>query len=98
MRSLLTALENNNVLVSDGAWGTLLHQCGLQLGECPELWNITHREDVSAIAKNFIDFGADIILTNSFDGSPFKLAHYGLKDRTTELNEAAVAISREAAG
>jgi 5-methyltetrahydrofolate--homocysteine methyltransferase len=62
------------------------------------LWNITHREDVLAIAKSYIDSGADIILTNSFGGSPFKLEHYGLKDRTAELNEAAAAISREAAG
>jgi 5-methyltetrahydrofolate--homocysteine methyltransferase len=98
MRSLLTTLKNGKILVSDGAWGTFLHQRGLQAGECPELWNITHRTDVSAIAKSYIDAGADIILTNSFGGSPLKLKHYGLQDRTTELNEAAAAISREAAG
>jgi 5-methyltetrahydrofolate--homocysteine methyltransferase len=98
MRSLLTTLKNGKILVSDGAWGTFLHQRGLQAGECPELWNITHRTDVSAIAKSYIDAGADIILTNSFGGSPLKLKHYGLQDRTTELNEAAAAISREVAG
>jgi 5-methyltetrahydrofolate--homocysteine methyltransferase len=98
MSSLLTTLKNKKVLVSDGAWGTFLHQRGLQPGECPELWNITHREDVFAIAKSYIDAGADIILTNSFGGSPTKLKHYGLEDRTTELNETAAAISREAAG
>ena len=98
MSSLLAALKNKKILVSDGAWGTFLHQRGLQPGECPELWNITHREDVFAIAKSYIDAGADIILTNSFGGSPLKLEHYGLQDRTAELNEAAAAISREAAG
>ncbi|MGD1044575.1 MAG: homocysteine S-methyltransferase family protein [Bacteroidota bacterium] len=98
MSSLLAALKNNKVLVSDGAWGTFLHQRGLQPGECPELWNVTHRSDVFSIAKSYIDAGADIILTNSFGGSPSKLEHYGLQDRTTELNEAAAAISREAAG
>jgi 5-methyltetrahydrofolate--homocysteine methyltransferase len=98
MSSLLAALKNKKVLVSDGAWGTFLHQSGLQPGECPELWNITHREDVFAIAKSYIDAGSDIILTNSFGGSPSKLEHYGLQDRTVELNEAAAAISREAAG
>jgi 5-methyltetrahydrofolate--homocysteine methyltransferase len=98
MSSLLTALKNKKVLVSDGAWGTFLFQRGIQPGECPELWNITHREDVFAIAKSYIDAGADIILTNSFGGSPLKLRQYGLEDRTAELNETAAAISREAAG
>ncbi len=98
MKSLLETLKNGKVLVSDGAWGTLLHKRGLQIGECPELWNITHRSDVSAIAKSYIDAGADVILTNSFGGSPAKLRHYGLQDRCTELNEAAADISRSAAG
>lgn len=98
MKSLLKTLNNGNVLVSDGAWGTFLHQKGLQPGECPELWNITHREDVFTIAKSYIDAGADIILTNSFGGSPHKLLHYGLKEKTSELNEASAIISREAAG
>ena len=98
MNSLLSALQHKKVLVSDGAWGTFLHQRGLQPGECPELWNSTHREDVYAIAKSYIDAGADIILTNSFGGSPTKLAHYALQDRAAELNESAAVISREAAG
>ncbi|MGD0339146.1 MAG: homocysteine S-methyltransferase family protein [Bacteroidota bacterium] len=98
MRSLLAALKNGKILVSDGAWGTFLHQRGLPPGECPELWNITHRDDVFAIAKSYIDAGADMILTNSFGGSPLKLEHYGLKNRAEELNEVAAAISRDAAG
>ena len=98
MQSILKAVNNGKVLVSDGAWGTFLHERGLQPGECPELWNVTHREDVFAIAQSYIDAGADMILTNSFGGSPHKLSHYGLHDRTSELNEAAALISREAAG
>jgi 5-methyltetrahydrofolate--homocysteine methyltransferase len=98
MISLIEALKNGKTLVSDGAWGTFLHQKGLQPGECPELWNVTHRSEVFSIAKSYVDSGADIILTNSFGGSPIKLAHYGLEKRASELNEAAGAISREAAG
>jgi len=98
MKSLLAALKSKKILISDGAWGTFLHQRGLQPGECPELWNITHRDDVFAIAKSYIDAGADMILTNSFGGSPSKLEHYGLQDRAAELNKAAAVISREAAG
>jgi 5-methyltetrahydrofolate--homocysteine methyltransferase len=98
MRSLLASIAKGKVLISDGAWGTLLHKCGLQIGECPELWNVTHRSEVTSVAKGYIDAGADMILTNSFGASPVKLAHYGLKERTAELNEAAAVISREAAG
>ncbi len=98
MKSLLQSLKHGKVLVSDGAWGTLLHQRGLQPGECPELWNITHRDDVLSIAKSYIEAGADIVLTNSFGGHPIKLDHYGLQGRASELNEAAAEISRQAAG
>ncbi|PIQ09377.1 MAG: methionine synthase [Ignavibacteriales bacterium CG18_big_fil_WC_8_21_14_2_50_31_20] len=98
MQSLIELLNNGKVLVSDGAWGTFLHKRGLLPGECPELWNVTHRNDVFEIAKSYVNAGADLILTNSFGGSPTKLSHYGLEKRTFELNEAAATISREAAG
>lgn len=98
MSRLLDKIKRDNVLVSDGAWGTFLHKKGLKSGECPELWNVTHREEVYSIAQSYIDVGANIILTNSFGGSPKKLHHYGLEERTYELNKAAAQISREAAG
>lgn len=98
MRSLLSAIAKSKILISDGAWGTLLHKRGLQPGDCPESWNISHKSDVAAVAQGYVDAGADMILTNSFGGNPVKLAHYGLADKTAEFNEAAAAISREAAG
>jgi 5-methyltetrahydrofolate--homocysteine methyltransferase len=98
MKSILSALKKGNVLVSDGAWGTLLQKRGLSSGECPELWNITRRNEVLGVAQGYIDAGADMIETNSFGASPAKLKHFGLEDRAAELNEAAAAISRQAAG
>jgi 5-methyltetrahydrofolate--homocysteine methyltransferase len=88
----------NRVLLSDGAWGTFLQAKGLTPGECPELWNITHRNEVLDIAKSYIRAGSDIIETNSFGGSIIKLSQYGLGDRIAEINKKASAISREAAG
>jgi 5-methyltetrahydrofolate--homocysteine methyltransferase len=99
VKSLVDALtKKGRVLISDGAWGTQLHKRGLQAGTCPESWNITHRADVMSVAQGYVDADADMILTNSFGGHPLKLAHFGFDSRAAELNEAAAAISREAAG
>lgn len=85
-------------MVSDGAWGTFLQQKGMKPGECPEEWNITHPDEVLDIAKSYIDAGSDMIETNSFGGTIFKVQKYGLADKVFELNKAAAEISRKAAG
>jgi 5-methyltetrahydrofolate--homocysteine methyltransferase len=98
MGKIIDQIKKGKVLVSDGAWGTFLQQKGLKLGECPEEWNITHPDEVFDIAKSYIDAGADMIETNSFGGTIFKVEKYGLGDKVFELNKAAAAISRKAAG
>jgi len=98
MGKIIDQIKNGKVLVSDRAWGTFLQQKGLKLGECPEEWNLTHPDEVFDIAKSYIDAGADMIETNSFGGTIFKVEKYGLANKVFELNKAAAEISRKAAG
>lgn len=93
-----TAVEQGRILISDGAWGTYLHQKGLKPGECPDYWSVTHRNDVLDIARSYFDAGSDMVQTNSFGGSSLKLQQYGLADKAAVINEAAAQISREASG
>lgn len=98
MGKILDLIKTGKVLVSDGAWGTFLQQKGMLPGECPEEWNLTHPDEVFDIAKSYIEAGADMIETNSFGGTVFKVEKYGLGDKVFELNKAAAEISRKAAG
>jgi 5-methyltetrahydrofolate--homocysteine methyltransferase len=96
--NILEEIGSGKVLLSDGALGTMLQSKGLEPGECPELWNINNRPVVYEIAESYIRAGSDMITTNSFGANRLKLALFGLEKRVREINEAAAAICREAAG
>ncbi len=98
MGKIIDQIKAGKVLVSDGAWGTFLQKKGMKPGECPEEWNISHPDEVFDIARSYIEAGADMIETNSFGGTKFKMEKYGLGDKVFELNKAAAEISRNAAG
>ena len=98
MQALLERLAAGEILISDGAMGTFLHAKGLQGGECPESWCTSHPEVVKGIAAAYIGAGSNIVETNSFGGSRFKLKAYGLGDKVGEFNRAAAALAKEAMG
>ncbi len=98
MQSLLERLAAGEVLISDGAMGTFLQAKGLQPGECPESWCVTHPDAVQSIAEAYIDAGADIVETNSFGGTSYKLKEFGLRDKVVEFNMAAARLAKAAMG
>ncbi len=97
MKPFRTAIRER-VLILDGAMGTMLQERGLQPGQSPEELNLTMPEVVASVHRDYIEAGADIIITNTFGGTRFKLAHYGLEDQLAEINTRAVEIARRAAG
>ncbi len=84
------------ICIFDGAMGTMLQAAGLPTGACPELWNIEQPAVITAIHKNYIDSGADIIETNTFGANRIKLTHYGLQNQVALLNSTAVRAARAA--
>ena len=97
MKDLLTRLRAGDVLVGDGAWGTLLMARGVRPGEAPEGLNLTRPGVIEEIALLYLEAGADLITTNTFGGSPARLRQFGLDGETEAVNRAAVEAVRRAA-
>jgi len=92
-KGLLGRLQSD-VLVFDGAMGTLLIAAGLTPGTCPELWNAERPEVLQGIHRAYFEAGSDLVETNTFGGTPLKLKAYGLEARCRELNEKAARHAR----
>lgn len=84
------------ILIFDGAMGTMLQARGLAPGQSPEELNLTMPEVVESVHLDYLNAGADIVITNTFGGSRLKLKEYHLEDRAAEINRRAVEIARGA--
>ena len=84
------------ILVCDGAMGTMLHAAGAALDRSlPEL-NLSDPGLVSTIHESYLDAGADIIQTNTFGANRLWLGDHGFPDKVDEINRAGVRIARAA--
>lgn len=98
MKNLLDRIAEGEILISDGAMGTFLQAKGMQPGECPEAWTVSHPDAVKSIAEAYIAAGSDIVETDSFGGTYYKLKEFGLGDKVREFNAAAARLAKEAMG
>lgn len=77
--------------------GTELFRRGLGSGDPPELWNVDEPDRVASVHQAYVDAGSDLVLTNSFGGTSFRLKLHNAQDRVVELNRAAAAVARSVA-
>jgi methionine synthase I (cobalamin-dependent) len=94
----LDRLDSGEIILADGAMGTMLQAAGLERGHAPEEWNLIQPEKVVAVHRGYIDAGSAMILTNSFGANRIRLAKYEMEDRVYEVSRKAAGLAREAAG
>jgi len=95
INKLSDRLKESKILLADGATGTNLFSMGLETGDSPELWNTDHPDRITKLHQSFVDAGSDIILTNSFGGTHYRLALHNAGHRVAELNTNAAEIARK---
>ncbi len=98
MNKFLVALASSRPLIADGAMGTLLHVHGVELNRCFDELNLSNPARVAEVHRQYIDAGAQIILTNTFGANRYKLRKQGLEDRLVEINRSAVELAHRVVG
>ena len=86
----------NEIILLDGAMGTMLQAAGLPMGELPEVWNLTHPEVVADIQRRYVEAGSRVLYTNTFGANRLKAARCG--HSVAELVAGGVRCARTAAG
>ncbi|RKZ29472.1 methionine synthase, partial [bacterium] len=91
-------IAKSNVLIMDGAMGTMLIAEGLRTGESPEAFMLEHPETVQKVHSDYVAAGAQILTTNTFGASRTRLAEFGLGDKVDQICALAVGLAKKAAG
>ena len=104
MRDFLAATRER-VIVYDGGMGATLEQFDLSLekdyglpGRCHEVLVLNRPDVIEGVHTAMLDAGAEVLETDTFQGSRLKLSEWGLEDHTFEINQKAAEIARKAAG
>jgi len=97
LQPLLERVRRGERLLGDGAWGTMLLERGLPPGAPPESLNLSRPELIEEVGHLYVEAGADLLTTNTFGGSPLRLALHSLEDETEPINRGAVLAARRAA-
>src|SRR5512146_1196825 len=95
MTDLLERISTE-VLLADGAMGTMLHSHGIGFDKCFDELNLTNPGAVAEIHRAYIDAGAQLVLTNTFGSNHFKLSKHGLDKQVREINRMGVELARRA--
>ena len=93
--NLLERLSSETIL-ADGAMGTMLHGRGVSFDKCFDELNLTNPAAVADVHREYIEAGAQLILTNTFGANRFKLRKHGLERNMVEINKAGVELARRA--
>lgn len=95
--TLKKLLEQNPLVLADGATGTNFMEMGLEPGFPPDLWNVSNPEKPEALHQMFVDAGSDIILTNTFGANAPRLKLHQAENETYEINKAGAEVAGEVA-
>ena len=94
MESFNDKLAKSQVILADGAMGTILHARGIGFDKCFDELNLSNPGAVAEIHRAYIEAGAQLIITNTFGANRFKLGKHGLQDHVDELNRAGVDLAK----
>lgn len=97
MDKLIEFLSERPFVLGDGAMGTMLHAAGMTAGGAPEEWNISRPWVIRGIYQAYVDAGSQVITTNTFGGTSYRLGRENIADRMHELNVAGARLAREVA-
>ena len=87
-------LLSSQPLLADGAMGTMLHTRGVGFDKCFDELNLTNPAAVAEVHREYIEAGAQLVITNTFGANRFKLTKHGLQDDAREINQKGVELAK----